>query len=213
MTPSKAKNVIVILAAGNSSRLGQSKQLVELDGKSLLHRTLLAAMQSKADAVVVVLGAQATAHRAAIGRLLPQLTVCYHEAWENGMGSSLKFGLAQVEKEFTSAQSVIVSVCDQPFISSSVFNALLMAGKSSDHLISACWYANGQFGVPAYFDRTWWPLLHELPDHAGAKRLLQAYHDQLAFVPFAKGHLDLDTPEDLQKLQWHLQMPDKEEGD
>jgi molybdenum cofactor cytidylyltransferase len=82
---------ILILAAGNSSRLGQSKQLVPIQGEPLLLKSVREAMGAQAESIVVVLGAQAEVHKKIIDTLPVEIVI--NTNWERGMGSSLKLGL------------------------------------------------------------------------------------------------------------------------
>ena len=87
---------ILLLAAGSSSRMGQSKQLLPIAGEQLLLKSTRVAMESEAEIVMVVLGANELAHRKIIEQLPVEITV--NTEWQKGMGSSLKQGLTQLLK-------------------------------------------------------------------------------------------------------------------
>ncbi|MEQ1588226.1 MAG: nucleotidyltransferase family protein, partial [Cyclobacteriaceae bacterium] len=105
---------ILVLAAGSSSRLGQSKQLFLVEGKTLLEKSALAALNSGAEHVVVVLGAQAALHKKVIENL--PIGIVINDDWQKGMGNSLKVGLGHLITNYPETEAVIIMVCDQPFL-------------------------------------------------------------------------------------------------
>src|SRR5690349_3371926 len=105
------KAAIVILAAGASTRMGQSKQLLKWSDQTLLNHTIDTAL-STAASVTVVLGANEQTHKEAIkGK---KVSVVVNSDWQSGMGSSLKAGVRSLSKD---PDAVIVMVCDQPYVS------------------------------------------------------------------------------------------------
>ena len=85
---------IILLAAGASSRMGQSKQLLLIEGEPLLLRSVKIALSGKPHHVVVVLGAGEHEHSNIIKHLPVEIVINTH--WKNGMGSSIKAGLAHL---------------------------------------------------------------------------------------------------------------------
>jgi len=193
----KNKIGIIILAAGNSSRLGQPKQLLPYKGKSLLRHVTDEALSVKAVDVVVVTGAA----NAAIEHELkvPGITIVRHETWAEGMGTSIKKGLQRLLGSCPQLSAVIIAVCDQPFVSAELFRQLIAAYQHSDSLIVASAYA-GTFGTPALYDASYFKDLLALQGPEGAKKILQEHKTTLALVPFEKGNIDIDTMDDYQKL-------------
>ena len=88
---------IVLLAAGESSRLGQPKQLVHFAGSTLIHRAACAAISSECSPVIVVLGANRDLIKQELAGL--SVRVVENQNWAEGMGNSLKVGLAAVLEE------------------------------------------------------------------------------------------------------------------
>jgi molybdenum cofactor cytidylyltransferase len=189
---------ILILAAGSSSRLGQSKQKFIVGGVSLLAKTVQVALNSKARHVHVVLGSKAEEHQQLIAGL-PVETV-YHEQWERGMGSSLKAGMKVLLEKHPDTAAVIVMVCDQPFLTTSILDSLITTYQHNSADIVACSYKNVH-GVPALFSRSVFPTLLEIDDAQGARKIIQHHPGTLLTVPFEKGEIDLDTPADLDRLK------------
>jgi len=192
-----SKPGIIILAAGSSSRLGQPKQLLDYKGITLLQNTIVQALVSVHKAIVVVTGAS----REAIEHELQNraVTIYHHEDWAQGMGSSIAAGLhylLQIEPVLTSC---IIAVCDQPFITSQVFQDLTEQHKVTRKGIVASAYA-GTLGTPMLFSHMHFNALLKLTGQEGAKKLLQLYQDDVASIPFDKGAVDIDTLADYNKL-------------
>ena len=199
MTDKNIKGIsIIVLAAGSSSRLGQSKQLILVDGKTLLEKSALAAINSGAQHVVVVLGAQAALHKKAIENLPVEIII--NEEWEKGMGNSLKAGLKYLVTKYPETEAVIVMVCDQPFLSSEHLKKLITSFQKNPAGIVASSY-NQTKGVPALFSRSMFDQLFKLEDIQGARKVIQFHQGSIQLIEFPKGEIDLDTPEDLSKLK------------
>jgi molybdenum cofactor cytidylyltransferase len=194
---SNEKESVIILAAGSSSRLGQSKQLVEVDGVPLLLKSTLAALAARYSHVVVVLGAHADLHQKTIAHL--PVEIITHEEWEKGMGSSLKKGLRHVITSRPETNAVVVMVCDQPLITSLHLKALSDTHKSTSHQIVASRYEN-TIGVPALFDRTLFARMLEIKDSQGAKVIIESQITSISTIDWAEGRFDIDTPDDLKLL-------------
>jgi molybdenum cofactor cytidylyltransferase len=189
------KTSIIILAAGSSSRLGQSKQLLELQGKTLLERACNTALQVQGSHVVVVLGANPEQHQRSIAHV--PVSIIINERWHSGMGSSIKKGITQVAD--TPTEGVVVMVCDQPFVTAEHLSKLISVQQHSGKNIVASTYSN-TLGVPAYFNKTLFKELLGLPDDAGAKKLFYDLKDEVATVDFPRGSIDIDTPGDIDNL-------------
>lgn len=185
---------ILILAAGNSSRLGQSKQLVPIQGEPLLLKSVREAMGAHAESIVVVLGAQAEVHKKIIETLPVEIVT--NPDWEKGMGSSLKVGLKNLVDHFSEMEAVLIMVCDQPFLTAGHLQNIISAFKKTNADIVTSFY-NQTKGVPALFKSSLFPKLMQVSDSQGARKIIQTFKGSTTDVPFEKGEIDLDTPEDL----------------
>jgi molybdenum cofactor cytidylyltransferase len=188
---------ILLLAAGSSSRLGRSKQMLLIDGESLLLKSVKAAIGSGVKNITVVLGANDEAHRQLIEETGVQIV--FNPNWQKGMGNSLKAGLAQVLLSNPKTKAVITMVCDQPLITATHLRKLISEFEKSQSPIVASFYA-GMAGVPALFHQSLFPKLLSLADDAGAKKIIQQYPDLTNTVLFADGEIDIDTEDDLRKF-------------
>jgi molybdenum cofactor cytidylyltransferase len=191
------KTAIVILAAGNSSRLGRPKQLLPYQGKTLLTHIVMEALAALLQPVVVVTGA----HEADIRDSLAgqSADIVYNPEWETGMASGIVAGLGKALSIEPHLQSVIVAVCDQPYISAELFRALMEKRAASGKGLIACSYSE-TLGTPVLFDVRYFKELTALSGDEGAKRLLRRYPDDVAAVPFPGGSIDIDTAEDFKRL-------------
>ncbi|MCB2379078.1 nucleotidyltransferase family protein [Hymenobacter sp. BT635] len=182
---------ILLLAAGASSRLGQPKQLLAYEGRSLLRRAAETAVAAAAGGpVVVVTGAL---HE----ELLPELSglpvrVVRCPEWERGMGASLKCGLAALETA-GAVPTLTILLCDQPHVTPTLLRQLHETHTATGQPIVAAEY-EGVRGVPVLFAGAALPLLRALPDAAGAAQLLRRHPELVAAVPFPAAAVDVDTP-------------------
>jgi molybdenum cofactor cytidylyltransferase len=188
---------ILLLAAGSSSRLGRSKQLVSIKGQPLLLKSMNAAIETGIENIIVVLGANEEAHRQVIKDTGIHMVV--NTDWKKGMGNSLKSGLSYLLQQLPRAEAVITMVCDQPLINSDHLIKLVSEYKSSESVIVASFY-QGVAGVPVLFDRTLFSELLSMPDEAGAKKIIQQHPHLVKTVPFPGGEIDIDTDDDLKKF-------------
>jgi molybdenum cofactor cytidylyltransferase len=188
---------VIVLAAGSSTRLGQSKQLVVVKGKTLLENSIQAGLDSGAERVVVVLGAQAIIHKKAIEHLPVEVVV--NEDWKKGMGNSLKTALQHVISNYPKTEAVVITVCDQPYLTSDHLRKLISMYHQTQAEIIASVYCQTK-GVPALFSQSLFDQLFQLAETEGARKIIQDYPAIFPLVEFPNGDIDLDTPEDLSRL-------------
>jgi CTP:molybdopterin cytidylyltransferase MocA len=189
----------IILAAGASRRLGQPKQLVVLQGETLLGRALRLAKEAGAAPVLAVLGANFAQICAALpfGDALPVL----NDHWEDGISSSIHAGLNEAHARAPEAQGVLVMACDQPRLSSEHLRALLLTFEAQSMLsIVASSYA-GTRGIPAIFPRSAFAALQQIHGDRGARALLAHSSCPVVTLPFEGGEMDIDTKTDLAELE------------
>lgn len=184
------KNIaIIILAAGSSSRLGRPKQLLKLDGKTLLQRSIAAALDVSKN-VIVVLGANENLIRPTILDFPIEITL--NENWANGMSSSIGTGMSTLINKKVSA--VLIMLCDQPFVDAILLEKMILEYENSELPILASEY-EGKVGVPAIFDVSFFPKLKTLEGQKGAKALMMDNIECVNRYIFEKGKIDIDTEE------------------
>lgn len=190
---------IILLAAGSSSRLGQPKQLVEHEGVPLLLKATLTALDAKYGRVTVVLGADADVHKKLIAHL--PVEIITNQEWEKGMGSSMKAGLRHVLKSRPETDAVLVMVCDQPLLASAHLVSLIALYEKTSSPMVASRYEKTN-GVPALFHRSIFNKLLEIKDQQGAKVIIESHANTIELIDWEEGRFDIDTPEDLEKLNY-----------
>jgi molybdenum cofactor cytidylyltransferase len=188
---------IVILAAGQSSRLGEAKQLLPYKGKSLLVQAVDTAVATGLRPVVVVLGAR----NETVGKELKEkeVVIALNEEWEEGMGSSLRCGLKKAQQVDPATNAMIFMVCDQPYVSPDLLLQLIKTSEATGRPIVSSSYGELS-GTPALFSSKIFPALLEIKGDTGARKLIKQYADEVATIPFPEGSIDIDTPSDYQTL-------------
>lgn len=194
----KLKVAALVLAAGSSSRLGQPKQLVELEGETLLERAVRNVRQAGCEEVIVVLGAHSRLIAPQAGRL--PATLVHNDRWAEGMSSSIACGIGCLQQHCPKTDAVLVTLTDQPLLSADFIIRLIQAWENSSFKLAAADYGDAP-GPPAIFGREFLNALAGLQGQQGARQLLMKHRDHLALLPFPEGNFDLDTPEDLEKLR------------
>jgi molybdenum cofactor cytidylyltransferase len=210
----------VILAAGESSRLGQPKQLIQFRGKTLVRRMVDAASEADCRPVLVVLGnskrtsqlhspgstrGAASEHEIdlieAISSELKKTgaTIVANPNWKRGIGTSIRAGVQHLIKIAPGVEATVLLACDQPFVDRAVIDGLITLHHETRKPIVAASYA-GTLGVPALFDRSRLPDLLGLDDSAGAKSIILSNRDQVAQFAFPEGEIDIDTAEDRERF-------------
>lgn len=187
----------IVLAAGASSRLGEPKQLLQINGESLVRRTVRLVIEAGCSPVIVVLGAYAEKIKPELNDLVA--VIVENAQWTEGMGSSICCGIASLQAN--RPEKVLISVCDQPELSAELLVALI-AAQSGDWLVAASQY-NGALGVPAVFCSSLFPQLQALTGDRGARALIAEFADRVNPVDFPGGGFDVDTAKDAIRLS-HL---------
>lgn len=185
---------VIILAAGGSSRMGSPKQLLPFQGQSLVRHAAQCALGSVCDRVVVVTGCHADEVKREVEDL--PLSVIENRSWQSGMSSSIRAGLEEMVTT-DDIESVIVMLCDQPFVSPDVLNDLVDAQRTSGKPIVASTYGATR-GVPAIFSGEFFSELALLTADQGARRVIAANPADVATISFPQGAIDVDTPHDHQ---------------
>ncbi len=188
---------IIILAAGNSSRLGQPKQLLLFDGKPMLRRLAENALLA-AENVFIVVGANEKLIVPTLENLPVQIVK--NADWPTGMASSVRAGLAAAMLQVVDLEAVILSVCDQPMLTAAVFQNLISEKEVSKVGIIASGYGPTS-GVPVLFSKKYFPQLLNLTGEMGAKKLVAENPNDLAVAHFPGGEWDIDELRDLEGRQ------------
>ncbi|MGH2647096.1 MAG: nucleotidyltransferase family protein, partial [Ginsengibacter sp.] len=115
------QTVIIILAAGRSSRLGTPKQLLPFNGKNLLRHSVDEAVKTEVP-VIVVIGANSDIIKNELKEL--NITIAENKNWKGGMSTSVHSGLTAALNLNKEMDGIIFMVSDQPFVSTALLNGL-----------------------------------------------------------------------------------------
>jgi len=189
--------VAVLLAAGESRRMGQLKQLLPLGDKALVEHCVDNLLASKVDDVVVVTGHRESEVRQAIGSR--SVTIVHNGDYRNGMASSIKRGVKEIS---SAAVAFIVSLVDQPRIDSETINRLIEAYQSDRSLIVIPSY-EGKSGHPILIDMKLRNEILAMDPEVGLRQVVSAHSDHITRVPVRNSAVleDCDLPEDYERLR------------
>lgn len=187
----------MILAAGNSSRLGQPKQLVYFKGRTLIENVVSMASELSDD-VFVILGA----HYEKIASKISDSSaiLANFRDWDQGMGSTLSYGIQQVLNKDRYTEDVMILLCDQLHVSTQMLSEMIYFHQQADHLITACGY-DRSYGAPAIFNRKTFIDLLNLSGDQGAKKVIQKHYKNAQIIAYPEAQVDIDTPRDLALLK------------
>lgn len=188
---------LILLAAGNSRRMGRPKQLLPFGGKNLMQICLDTASSSGARPILVVLGA--SEDQIPVENSDRDLIRLVNPNWAEGIGSSIRFGIRFLIKEFPGIGGVLLMSCDQPFLEVGILLELLREARGSRPGIAASLY-DGHLGIPVYFSKDFFGELSEIAGDHGARDILKRNQDLVRAVPFLRGGFDLDTPEEYERI-------------
>lgn len=182
----------MILAAGKSERMGTPKQLLPWGDSTVLQRVVDVASASRLDMVIVILGHRADEIEARINASR-RTRILVNRRFEEGMGSSLKWGIRNAPPE---AEAFMLILGDQPFIDAHVIDALIDSHRARSHGITVP-VCNGRRGHPVIFDARYRAELLSIGDR-GAREVVMRHAGEIVEVPVESSLIlrDMDTPEE-----------------
>ncbi|MFC1500216.1 NTP transferase domain-containing protein [Candidatus Zixiibacteriota bacterium] len=189
---------VIVLAAGGSTRTKSPKQLFRFEEETLLRRAVGTALDSRCAPVHVVLGSDAE-------RFAPELTglpvhVTVNREWEEGIGSSIRSGLRAATVRNAEMTAAVFMTVDQPFVTPGILDRLVGVFLDRRPPIVACAY-DDTVGTPALFDLALFESLRSLEGDTGAKLIILQQGDAVVTIDAPEVGIDIDTEEDLRRLQ------------
>lgn len=187
----------IVLAAGESRRMGKLKQLLPLAEKPMVWHVVNAACHSRLDTVRLVTGAGSDAVVSVVGDL--PVTVIHNANWADGQAGSVVAGIRNLPTE---TDAVLFLPADQPLVTPALINALIDTYHSSGKSI-ICPVYGGQQGTPVLFGwKAWKNALSALTGDQGARPLIIAHPESVRRMEVDSGELfwDVDTAEDYQRM-------------
>lgn len=182
----------LVLAAGKASRFGSPKQLLEIDGVTLLDRACRTALAAGCDPVVRVIGAHA---EKILGRACPaKVWTVQHLGWAEGMGSSLAAGVRHLLDLSPDLDGVLVLLSDQPAVTDDLLESMFEALSKPEVSLVLCDHGKAT-GPPSLFAAKHFDALMALGGDQGAKGIASRHPDEVVRVSFPEGAWDIDSPE------------------
>jgi len=184
------KTVAVILAAGQSRRMGNAnKMTVEIDGKPMVRHVAEAALSSTTDSVFVVTGHRPDDVKLALEGL--DVTFVHNPDYSGGLSTSLANGIGAVSDQ---AEQTMILLGDMPYLEASMINEIVEAGKDNGNIVMAT--CDGKRGNPVLWPRRFFEELTRIEGDTGARHVIGANADQVVEVEIGSAAaIDLDTPE------------------
>jgi molybdenum cofactor cytidylyltransferase len=184
-----------LLAAGAGTRFGDVKQLVRLRGEPVVHELSASAGYVAGQSVTVVLGA----HARLIAPTLRQraMSVVVNRGWEEGIASSVR---TAVNSAPPGSSALLLMLADQVAVTADDLRRLHASWRRHPILIAAALF-DGAPGLPAIFPRWAFTDLLALRGERHPRTVLRRNIDRVVRVPMQNAGIDLDTPDDLLKLE------------
>jgi CTP:molybdopterin cytidylyltransferase MocA len=188
----------VLLAAGQGSRFGRPKALVELDGQTLAERGIGMLRAGGADPVLIVTGAA----QVGLGPEYQVRTVC-NDDWRTGMGSSLRAALRALADPDVGPDvgAAVVALADQPLVGAEAVGRLIAAYQAGASVAVAAY--DGRPRNPVLLAREHWPeVIAMATGDQGARAFLRARQELVTLVECGDTGRpdDIDTPADLEHI-------------
>jgi molybdenum cofactor cytidylyltransferase len=187
----------VVLAAGRSSRLGRTKQLLDLAGKPIVLHVLTAALASPLDEVIVVLG-HAAEDVAAVVPPNERLRLVVNPDFAEGQSTSLQAALRAADER---SEAAVVLLGDQPGVRPEAVRAVVDAWSAgSGPLVQAAY--EGRPGHPTVLGRSVWTEAADVEGDEGARSILARYPGLLTMVEVGgEPPDDVDTWADYERVR------------
>ena len=179
----------VILAAGESKRMGVPKMLLDIGGVSMLEAVISNVRKSSVDDITVVLGA----YRDKLQKIVDNTGIrsCYNKDYKEGMLSSVQCGLRNINSRTI---AVLVFQGDQPLIFKDVINIVINAFRKTEKGIVVPVY-NNRRGHPLLFSKKYFKNVKKLDTDKGLRALLEIFAPDVEEVSVKEAGIlrDFDT--------------------
>ncbi len=193
------KVAAVILAAGQSRRMGeQNKLLATVAEAPMVSHVLRAAVDSEVEQVVVVTGHEAELVQQAL--LADEAEIVFNTDYMSGLASSLRTGIGALAEEM---DGVVILLGDMPLISAGQINELIAEFNPAMERDIVVPFRDGQRGNPVIWSRRYFPALKALTGDTGGRSLIEQNIGNIWDVPMTDDAVftDFDTPDSLRYLQ------------
>jgi len=193
----------VVLAAGTSTRMGQNKLFMRLEGETLVRRTVERASQAGFDPLIVVLGHEADLVQQALEGI--RYRPVFNPEYARGVNSSLRAGIRAASE--TDAQAAVVILADMPFVTTAMMETLVATYRRTEVPLVISDY-QGVNAPPMLYDRSLFPELAALEGQGCGKHVVKRHRHEAESASWPVDALtDLDVPEDFTRVKASVEGP------
>jgi molybdenum cofactor cytidylyltransferase len=182
----------IILAAGQSKRMGKPKPLLRFGDKTFLEQIISVLKLSDVDRITVVLGAEAETIKSSVD--LSETNIVINKDYLKGQLSSL---IAAIEDTPEETEAVLLCLADAPFVSKEVVNKIVSKFKETNNPIIVPIF-NGERGHPTLFSKSLFNELLNAPQDQGARYVLYSNEEKVLEVEISESGflISIDTPDE-----------------
>ena len=181
----------ILLAAGQSSRMGAFKPLLPFGNKTVIERCIDYLHNGSVETIVAVVGHRADEVRQKLDQ--QALLFALNPDPKSEMGASIAAGVRELPEQ---CQAVVIALCDYPAVPAAVVTTLLETWKEGARLVIPTWQDRG--GHPVLVDLSFKSELLELSSNGGLRSLFEAHKNDVKRVAVASPFIarDMDTWDD-----------------
>jgi molybdenum cofactor cytidylyltransferase len=186
----------LLLAAGESRRMGDFKQLLRVGDKSFVEHCVDNLLASQVTEVIIVTGHRESDVKRAV-RDRP-VTFAHNSEYKSGMASSVKSGIRAVSEN---SKACVLALVDQPRIAPGVINRIIETYQKTQTLIVIPTY-HGENGHPILLDMKLKDEILKMDPSEGLRQVVHAHQNEIARVEVSDQAVleDCDSPEDYQRI-------------
>lgn len=188
---------VLILAAGQASRMGKAKMLLPYKETTILAHIIEEILSTEPTIAQLVTGHYHELIQKEIKT--DQVNIVQNLDYQQGMSGSIRVGLTAMLNACSSIEFLIIVVSDQPFLNRSILLSLINKYQQTKKGIIASSY-NGIQGTPVLLSSAYFTHLYNLTGDKGARVILQQFPEDIETIEFERGELDIDTMEDYERV-------------
>ena len=188
---------VMILAAGEASRMGKAKMLLPYKDKTILGKIVEEVSVLKPNLVLIVTGH----YHQEISSIIQshKVVLVHNKDYQAGMSSSIQSGLTAMQQQCPDLQFLFILVADQPFLNEALLRKMIQLQTETQKGLVAARY-QGIVGTPLLLSAKYFEELNQLKGDKGARTILHQYPDDLETIDFDLGWLDIDTAADYERF-------------
>lgn len=185
--------VAVVLAAGESSRMGRPKALLPIDGQTFIERIVAALKQTKVGKIIVILGHNASELEAKISHLPVHILI--NTDYKQGQLSSLQLAVRYLQAD-ADCDGMLVHLVDHPYLAPALVEEMIGCFYATKKRIVVPKF-HGKRGHPVIFSNALFGELLSAPMGEGAKAVVNAHRAETLEIDTQEEGIavDIDTPE------------------